>query len=91
MKTTGIIRKIDNVGRIVIPTEVRKVLQIKTNDSLEIILDAKNESVTFKKYYPKQYQNSIDRIIESIEDGDSESKEEAVQLLQQVKSLLVEK
>ena len=36
MKTTGVIRRIDELGRIVIPKEIRKNLRIKNGDSLEI-------------------------------------------------------
>ena len=39
MKTTGIIRRIDDLGRIVIPKELRKSLRIKNGDSLEIFVD----------------------------------------------------
>lgn len=48
MKTTGIIRRIDQLGRIVIPKEVRKILKIKDNDSLEIFLE--NNNIILKKY-----------------------------------------
>ena len=39
MKTSGIIRKVDREGRIVIPTEIRKVLGIRPNDALEIMIE----------------------------------------------------
>ena len=57
MKTTGIIRRIDDLGRIVIPKELRKTLRIKNGDSLEIFVE--NEDVILKKYSP----------MESIEDA----------------------
>ena len=57
MKTTGIIRRIDDLGRFVIPKELRKTLRIKTGDSLEIFVE--NEDVILKKYSP----------MESIEDA----------------------
>ena len=59
MKTTGIIRRIDDLGRIVVPKELRKSLRIKNGDSLEIFVD--NEDIIFKKYSP----------MESIEDAAS--------------------
>ena len=42
MKSTGIIRRIDDLGRVVIPKEIRKNLNIKENDSLEIFIDGEN-------------------------------------------------
>lgn len=50
MKTTGIIRKIDELGRIVIPKEIRKNLNLKNNDNLEILIE--NEDIILKKYQP---------------------------------------
>ena len=52
MKTTGIIRRIDDLGRIVIPKELRKTLRIKNGDSLEIFVD--NEDIILKKYSPME-------------------------------------
>ena len=52
MKTnTGIVRKLDNLGRIVIPKEMRKILEINDRDSLEISVE--NETITLKKYQNK--------------------------------------
>ena len=48
MSTTGIIRRIDELGRIVIPKEIRKSLRIKNGDNLEILVDGEN--ITLKKY-----------------------------------------
>jgi AbrB family transcriptional regulator (stage V sporulation protein T) len=49
MKATGIVRRIDNLGRLVIPKEVRKTLHIRQGDSLEIFIDREGE-VILKKY-----------------------------------------
>lgn len=49
MKATGIVRRIDDLGRIVIPKEIRRTLRIREGDPLEIFMD-NNGSVTFKKY-----------------------------------------
>ena len=48
MKATGIIRRIDDLGRIVIPKEIRKNLRIKEGDNLEIFVQ--NEEIILKKY-----------------------------------------
>ena len=50
MKSTGIVRKIDELGRIVLPIEMRRTLGIGEKDSLEIFIDG--ETVVLKKYSP---------------------------------------
>ncbi|WP_085524172.1 AbrB/MazE/SpoVT family DNA-binding domain-containing protein [Tuberibacillus sp. Marseille-P3662] len=50
MKSTGIVRKVDELGRIVIPKELRSMLDIDTKDPLEIFIDG--EKVILKKYHP---------------------------------------
>ena len=56
MKSTGIIRRIDELGRIVIPKEIRKSLRIKNGDNLEILVDGDN--ITLRKY--SQIENVTD-------------------------------
>lgn len=48
MKATGIVRRIDDLGRVVIPKEIRRTCHIKEGDPLEIFLE--NGAVVFKKY-----------------------------------------
>lgn len=50
MKSTGIVRKIDELGRIVLPMELRRVLNINIKDSIEIYVEG--DSVILKKYAP---------------------------------------
>jgi len=50
MKSTGIVRKVDELGRVVIPVELRRTLNIDTKDPLEIYVD--KEQVILKKYQP---------------------------------------
>lgn len=49
MKATGIVRRIDDLGRVVIPKEIRRSLKIREGDPLEIFLDD-NDCVCFKRY-----------------------------------------
>jgi len=49
MKASGIIRKVDPLGRIVIPKEIRKVMSINEGDPLEIVKD--NNGILLKKYH----------------------------------------
>ncbi len=69
MKATGIVRRIDDLGRIVIPKEIRRTLRIREGDALEIFTDAQG-GVIFKKYSPvgelstfaSQYAEVLNRI-----------------------------
>ena len=51
MKATGVVRRIDDLGRVVIPKEIRKTLRIKEGDPLEIFTDKEGE-IILKKYSP---------------------------------------
>ena len=69
MKATGIVRRIDDLGRIVIPKEIRRTLRIREGDALEIFTDTQG-GVIFKKYSPvgelsnfaAQYADVLSRI-----------------------------
>lgn len=50
MKSTGIVRKVDELGRVVIPIELRRTLGIAEKDALEIYVDG--ERIILKKYEP---------------------------------------
>ena len=52
MKSTGIVRKVDELGRIVIPKELRRTLEIAEKDSLEIYVEG--ASIILKKYIPEK-------------------------------------
>lgn len=66
MKATGIVRRIDDLGRVVIPKEIRRTLRIREGDPLEIFVDREGE-VILKKYSPigelgefaKEYVDSL--------------------------------
>ncbi len=68
MKATGIVRRIDDLGRVVIPKEIRRTMRIREGDPLEIYTDSEGE-VIFKKYspmgelgpYTKQYVEVLNR------------------------------
>ena len=51
MKATGIVRRIDDLGRVVIPKEIRRTLRIREADPLEIFTDREGE-IILKKYSP---------------------------------------
>ena len=50
MKATGIVRKVDELGRVVLPMELRKTFDIKIKDAMEIYVD--DEAIILKKYEP---------------------------------------
>ena len=50
MKSTGIVRKVDELGRIVLPIEMRRTLDISEKDALEIFADGEN--IVLRKYQP---------------------------------------
>jgi len=66
MKATGIVRRIDDLGRVVIPKEIRRTLRIREGDPLEIFTDKEGE-IILKKYSPigelgnfaKEYSDSL--------------------------------
>lgn len=51
MKSTGIVRRVDDLGRIVLPMELRKILDIEPRDSLEIFMEG--DTIVLKKYEPQ--------------------------------------
>ena len=69
MKATGIVRRIDDLGRVVIPKEIRRTLRIRESDPLEIFTDREGE-IILKKYSPlgamgtfaKQYTESLAQV-----------------------------
>ncbi len=50
MKATGIVRKVDELGRVVIPIELRRIMNIDVKDGLEIFVDS--DRIILKKYEP---------------------------------------
>jgi transcriptional pleiotropic regulator of transition state genes len=50
MKSTGIVRRVDELGRVVLPIELRRTLRIEDKDSLEIYVDG--EKIVLRKYEP---------------------------------------
>ena len=90
MNSTGIIRRIDDLGRVVIPKEIRRTLNIKDGDPLEIHVN--DNMVCYKKYVPEaDYINTVRSIIENLEqdfDMKPETKNELNSKLKEVIKLL---
>lgn len=65
MVNTGVVRKIDNLGRIVLPKELRYSFGINSGDDFEILID--NDSIVLRKYYRlDNFKNRIKELIDNI-------------------------
>lgn len=60
MRAFGIVRRIDDLGRVVIPKEIRRALRIKESDPLEVFLGDEEGTIVIKKYVPEDGENSCD-------------------------------
>lgn len=73
MKATGIVRRIDDLGRVVVPKEIRRTLRIREGDPVEIFTDSEGK-IILKKYSPigelstfaRQYAESLAQVLECL-------------------------
>lgn len=65
MKSTGIKRRIDDLGRIIIPRDIRRNLKIREGDPLEILIDSKSGAVCFKPC-ERQVSRILERTLDEI-------------------------
>lgn len=70
MKATGIVRKIDNLGRIVIPKEIRRILRIHEGDPLEIYTDVEGK-IVLKKYSASLINNKVQKVCQLCKEYDN--------------------
>ena len=69
MKATGIIRRSDELGRVVIPKEIRREMRIREGEPLESCVDKNEGLVCFQKYdTEKNYITELKRLLDSIEE-----------------------
>ena len=62
MKSTGVVRKVDELGRIVLPISIRQTMDIKEKDPLEIFTD--DNRIILQKYHPAcVFCNNADRVV----------------------------
>ncbi len=66
MKATGVVRRIDELGRIVIPKEIRKNLKIRDGESIEIFTDNNNQIILKKYSLSEDYEMLIQNYLESL-------------------------
>lgn len=90
MKATGIIRRVDDLGRIVIPKEIRRSIGIREGDPLEIYVGKRGE-VIFWKYdpdIPNRIERPLQDNIQSFCDADNLDVNKALHLLDEVRQIL---
>lgn len=91
MKSTGIVRRIDDLGRIVIPIEIRKSLGIRDRDPLEIYTDSEGH-ILLKKYDSmvglNSHINTLKEMIDENTNYNPEVKKNAVRLLTELEVLI---
>ena len=80
MKATGIVRRVDDLGRIVIPKEIRRTMDIKENDPMEMYLQ--DDCIIFKHYEEVQGQakHYLQKAIEAL-DGKDQNVESMLQTI----------
>lgn len=67
MKATGIVRRVDDLGRVVIPKELRRTMKLREGDPVEFFIDTEQGGLVMKKYFPYQ-EDEIDEIINKLFD-----------------------
>ena len=88
MKATGMIRRIDDLGRIVIPKEIRRVLRLQENDPMELYIS--DRAVVLKKYdCTKPVWASLELLKEAVEDEPClECRKELLAKIEEMSALL---
>lgn len=83
MKSTGIVRKVDELGRVVIPMELRRTLGIAERDPLEISVDG--PQIVLQKYQPitekKEVVDGLEKLKSVVKSTDKDVLERAIKLI----------
>lgn len=89
MRATGIVRRIDDLGRILIPKEVREMLHLKEGTAMEIYTNEKKNSIILEKYSENPVQEQLKILDEILKDLEtSEEKDEMREHVQAIQELL---
>lgn len=88
MKSTGIVRRVDDLGRVVIPREIRRALRIREGDPLEIFTS--EEGITLKKYdCTKNIENAIIELETAVcQEDDIQNKSSLLQKVKELREIL---
>ncbi|MBN7773462.1 AbrB/MazE/SpoVT family DNA-binding domain-containing protein [Clostridium aminobutyricum] len=83
MKATGIVRKVDELGRIVLPKELRRIRHINEGDPIEIFVD--DNLIILHKYQPALgIINDIERLIAKLSDSQEFMSDEEMEIAQEI-------
>lgn len=89
MKSTGIVRKVDELGRVVIPVELRRILGIEERDSLEIYMDG--DKVILKKYVSSEINIEKEAALKELQQLATEADEKTHSILMNAMRLIKQK
>lgn len=91
MKATGIIRRFDDLGRIVVPKEIRRRLGISEGTPMELFLTEDGDGVVFKKYDSySELNNYLDTIRDIVAENEVDKSEEIFKHLRAIKKIIKE-
>ena len=82
MRATGIVRRVDDLGRVVIPKEIRRSMGIKEGEPLEIFLDKQQNAVCFVKYQIDPL--NTEQLFEQFTELDSDKQIEIINTLNEI-------
>ena len=89
MKATGIVRRVDDLGRIVIPKEIRRTLHIKEGDPLEIYID--DNAVCFRNYKYQAVEDACKQVLAASADlVNAEQRDAIAEHLKAIRELIFE-
>lgn len=87
MKATGIVRKVDDLGRIVLPRELRRIKQINEGDPIEIFVD--DNLIVLHKYEPEiSIANDIEKLVSKLSRSDEFLTEEKKKMTKEIIGIL---
>ena len=87
MKATGIVRKVDDLGRIVLPRELRRIKQINEGDPIEIFVE--DNLIVLHKYEPEiSLVNDIEKLVSKLSRSDDFLSEEKKKMTKEIISIL---
>lgn len=76
MKSTGVVRKIDDLGRVVLPKELRRTMGIESGDPLEVYVDG--DKIILKKYIPNAELQSVKKGLKNMDNLSKKERNEII-------------
>ena len=89
MKATGIVRRIDDLGRVIIPREVRRSLGIREGDAFELFMTEDHRGVIFQKYsFDTPVEEALKSLRVAVEDSEMSCRREFLQSITELEARL---